>query len=153
MGTNEFSCKPVSVTGNPADTYNEPSDNVFNNGRYGRNDSISACSYLYEFNAAPCSWYNSGAGFTAVDLNNNGTLSWGEVKQAQLLTGNGGGPFAETLFPIIRCYHHSHERQVLSVNPQNPSERRMEGVTIDVAYAGNVFEGPLYWEWTPPGGH
>jgi prepilin-type N-terminal cleavage/methylation domain-containing protein len=157
MGTNEYSCKPTWVAGE-SETYKDPSDNNAPDefGKPGRNPQIGACSYLYELNASRCKWYNNGNvgsnpddnPWSAADADGNGFLSWAEVKQAQLLRGNNGGPFDQTLFPVVRCFHHAAERQVRFLCPTNGVEQT-QGVTLEVAYAGNVYEGPLYWEWTP----
>ena len=137
----------------PGDQYPETNDNDENAGKYGRNDNIHACSYLYEFNAAKCSWYNGpSADFpnAATDLDGNGEFSWQEVKKTQLALGDGWhqGPYSESQFPIVRCFHHALERTVKTVDPTTGDELTPQGVTLNVAYGGNVYEGPLQWEYT-----
>ena len=162
-GTNDFSCKPQEV---PGDHFSEASDNGPGTTS-GRNPQIEACSYMYEFNGAPCSWnwqgYLGAHGVTSVpDLDGDpSTTSWQEVKAYQILhgdTSNGGAPYDETAFPVIRCFHHWSERTIATVDPQNPANPAKDsngvivgpqGLTLNVAYAGNIFEAPLQWEYTP----
>lgn len=126
--------------------YHETDDNDVNpTPYYGRNGSIHACSYMYEFSAAPCSWDYDGY---VLGISGPGA-SWAEVKKAQLANGDAfhSGPYDETLFPIIRCRHHYRERKVRAYNEESPGTH-MEDLTLNVAYAGNVFPGPAYWELT-----
>ena len=143
--------KPLSDT--PGDLFAETSDNDRNGSAYGRNPAVHACSYFYEFCGAPCSWdWSSDIGSGGVtgedvDLDGDpGTTTWKEVKTYQLQHGdkwNGGQPYSESLFPIVRCFFHHRERKVRT------TDGHQEGLTLNVAYAGNVFAGPLNWELTP----
>ena len=160
-GKGPYASKPETV---PGDRYPETNDNDENGTKYGRNSDIHACSYLYEFNAAKCSWYGNGT-FVGVppDLDGNGELSWREVKDYQLTHGddsNGNQPYSESLLPIVRCFHHWQERTIDTVDPMNPSQPAKDppdtgpvvgrqGLTLNVSYAGSIFEGPLKWEYTP----
>jgi hypothetical protein len=77
-----------------------------------------------------------------VDQNGDGQASWGEVKQYQLKHGdmsNGQQPYNETVFPVVRCFYHYAERSYQVTNT-------LVGMTINVGYAGNVFQAPLEWE-------
>lgn len=137
----------------PGDAYPETNDNDENGSKNGRNDKIHACSYLYEFNGAPCSWYTGPSDEfpnAPVDRDANGEISWQEVKQTQMEKGDGWqeGPYSGSLFPVIRCFHHWRERTVRAVNPENGQEQPKEGLTLNASYGGNIFEGPLQWEFT-----
>ena len=152
-GQGTFASRPSAVPGAP---YPETNDNGVNGPNYcGRNDSIQACSYLYEFNAAKCSWYISDPSYLLTpppDLDGNGEISWQEAKKHQLSngdSGNNGSAYSETLFPVIRCFHHWQERTVEAVDPITGAGLPREGLTLNVSYAGNVYEGPLTWENTP----
>jgi prepilin-type N-terminal cleavage/methylation domain-containing protein len=147
QGKSLLSCKPVELIEstsyeppNSAQTeiniYNVLSDNTGNNG-------VDACSYIYEFNAADCGWNWK----THLGIETNATWTWKEVKKYQLAYGdawNDHKPYSETIFPVIRCYHHWKERMVETSSTLRPKE----ALTLNVSYAGNVYEGPLTWEFT-----
>lgn len=123
------------------DQFAETDDNIGRNG-------ITACSYMYEFSAARCGWYYSSPSYLNTapnDSDNNGEYSWGEVKLSQMNFGDGyhGEPYDPTTLPMIRCFWHQHERyfEVMD-NGTNASQ----GLTLNAAYAGNIFEAPLKWE-------
>lgn len=109
------------------------------------NDPNLPCSYLYEFNDAICSWY--GPGFLREDPDPpDGRFTWKLVKTYQMNHGDihRDGPWPRTLFPMIRCYHHVLERTVRH-EPDNHGNTE-SGMTINVAYAGNIFISPTQWE-------
>jgi len=132
--------------------------------------AIERCSYMYEFCGAECHpskpmadrwWYDflyksdKTQWATAADIGTNslGKVSWQKVKFHQLRYGDaltGGEPNDTTLFPMVRCFHHYDEASYFI-----PPEHRMEpgddkyGMAITVAYGGNVYRGPLQWEYTP----
>jgi len=149
QGKSDLSCKPVelieSITYEPPDSaetekkiYQGLSDNIGNNG-------INACSYMYEFNGAVCKWEYSGYVTSSVPEN----ATWKDVKKNQLAYGDNSKanhftPYSETTFPVIRCFHHWRERMVDTTDLKNPKQ----GLTLNVSYAGNVYEGPLMWEYT-----
>ncbi len=149
QGTDEYSCKPkdlidLGVPSNPQEVnYNKISDNDHNPYR---TSEIHACSYMYEFNGGICdAWEWS----TYVTNNLPSNATWKEVKKCQLASGDASGanhftPYSETIFPVIRCYHHWKERMVETTDTENPKQ----GLTLNVSYAGNVYEGPLQWEFT-----
>jgi len=117
----------------------EETDDTISNSHPLRNNTIEYCSYFYEMSAADCSWSLPGA----TDLNGDGTLSWAEVKEYQLVNGdswNGNVAYSESKFPVIRCYHHHKERRITDKNGDK------QGLTLNVAYDGNVFAAPLQWE-------
>jgi prepilin-type N-terminal cleavage/methylation domain-containing protein len=140
----------------PGDAFNETDDNQTHPAPYyGRNAGIAGCSYLFEFCAAPCSWYNADPGYLTgtkeeVDRNGDGIVSWGEVKTHQLQHGDTAQdppphPYDETIFPVVRCFYHCTERNVPCKPHDNKTE---EAVALSSAYAGNVFAGPVTWEYT-----
>jgi prepilin-type N-terminal cleavage/methylation domain-containing protein len=143
----------------PGDSeYNETDDNYSHPPPYyGRNGSITNCSYLYELCAAPCSWnWETYVGATPaeVDADGNGETTWGEVKEYQFAHGDNSQtpskhPYDDTAFPIIRCFHHHREAEFTVVDPDPAIGRHTEGLTLNVAHGGNVFRAPLKWELAP----
>ncbi len=127
------------------DQYTETDDNTGNNG-------ISACSYMYEFSGAECSWGWAaylGTTLAIIDRNGDGKASWGEVKQHQLTYGdetNGKKPYTATSFPMIRDFYHHTEN---SFKVDNDGVIQRMGLTINVAHAGNIFRAPIMWELPP----
>ena len=109
------------------------------------NDENLPCSYLYEFNDAICSWY--GPNFLREDPEpTDGRYTWKIVKTYQMNYGDThqNGSWPRTLFPMIRCFHHVRERTVRhEPDDNNNTESPM---TINVAYAGNIFIAPTQWE-------
>jgi hypothetical protein len=148
--------------------FNETDDTKLNpNGASyrDRNIAIELCSYLYEFCNAECSWatfwpnsYLGGGGVSkaAVDKDEDGITSWGEVKMYQLWHGDisiasRANPYLEEKFPIVRCFHHYFHKEYSVPNYANDGSldfppTKTEGLTLNAAYAGNVFRGPLTWE-------
>jgi type II secretory pathway pseudopilin PulG len=122
----------------------------------GQNTNVLANSYFYEFSNAECSW--------------NPPRTWGEVKEEQLRFGdsaNGGGvalpsalpiipaPYSQSKLPIVRCYHHHKEARIpayASPTAKTSKVISQEHITINVAYAGSVYVGPLWWEGMPDPG-
>lgn len=159
-GMGPYASKPEAVPGNH---YPEANDNDENGTSYDRNNKIHACSYLYEFSAAKCSWYGAGSSFFSAappDLDGNGELSWAEVKDYQLKHGdssNNDQPYSETIFPVVRCFHHWQERRINTegpdgqpaTDPDTHQEIGPQGLTLNVSYSGTIYEGPLQWEYTP----
>jgi type II secretory pathway pseudopilin PulG len=136
--------------------YAETDDTAYNpNGPTyrGRNPAITNCSYMYELTAADCSWdwkNYIGASENDVDINHDGIITWAEVKRYQLRYGDNTqvvrGPYDETIFPIIRCFNHLREFTYSYTTKDGIFKK--EGLTLNVAYAGNVFRGPETWEYT-----
>jgi prepilin-type N-terminal cleavage/methylation domain-containing protein len=142
----------INDTGNSAD-----SSSYWDNQRNGnslRNEAIKCCSYFYEFSVASArGWYggdplpagtviNTMADFKSVQLR------YGD--QANIVSGK-QMPYSASRVPIVRCYHHFRDQKVLGY--QNSGGKRTERIkkdfiTINVAYAGNVFVGPTWWEGT-----
>ena len=120
-----------------SDAFNSTDDN------WGNND-IWACSYFYEMSAAVCEY--DGLGRT-----------WNEVKHEEMDMLN----VNLTTFPIIRCFHHWNDKwystkwvylaeppPIGSSDATGADELRKEGMTVNVAYAGNVFFAPENWRAT-----
>jgi len=143
--------------------FDETDDTISNDGSNGalavpRNDAIKVCSYFYEMCAVECSWgwanhlgiSGDAVEMAKVDANNDGIETWGEVKAYQLVHGddaNGKVGYDEIYFPVIRCFHHYRDRKILVDDPLHG--RKKEGLTLNVAYAGNVFQSPITWELKP----
>ncbi|MDA0323169.1 MAG: type II secretion system protein [Verrucomicrobia bacterium] len=148
--------------------FEETDDTNFNKndeGYRGRNTAIELGSYLYEFCNAECSWttswpnsYLGGGGVSeaTVDKDDDGVTSWGEVKMFQLWSGDmsvasRSHPYLEEKFPIVRCFHHYFHKDYSVANLADDGTldfppTKTEGLTLNVAYAGNVFRGPMTWE-------
>ncbi len=146
-GTDEYACKPRELVDESGDeaNYKKVSDNN-DDSTLNRTNGILACSYMYEFNGAPCDAWD-WSGYVNNTSNLTSSATWKEVKKCQLAYGDGPSgnqPYSETMFPMIRCFHHWKERKVESTDPDNPHQ----SLTLNVSYAGNVYEGPLMWEYT-----
>jgi type II secretory pathway pseudopilin PulG len=125
------------------------------------NPAITNCSYLYEFCGAECtSWVgwqnfigNGNVTVADVDSDSDGVASWGEVKTYQMANGDTSHtdsaghpqPYDETAFPIVRCFHHHNDTKVI-VHSVSDNIDKPDGVTINVAYAGNIFRAGMGWE-------
>lgn len=90
-----------------------------------RNDEIDACSYMYEFTWAGCSWWNGGNYRSGdpkwnegkwADFNGDGVVSWREAKETEmrgLYSQNGTDILTneEEAYgghvPMIRCWWHN----------------------------------------------
>jgi prepilin-type N-terminal cleavage/methylation domain-containing protein len=123
----------------------------------GNTPGIEGCSYLFEFCAADCAWWSGddyilpASEIDQLDRDRNGTVSWVEAKNFQLLHGdrsNGHTPYVTTSFPMIRDFFHHTENKFRVKDPLDGSTRSM-GLTINVAYAGNIFRAPVRWELEP----
>lgn len=117
-----------------------------------RNKTIQCCSYFYEFSAAETTW-----GETYHNLPTPHTM--GDYKAAQMRFGDENSgidaynkplPYSASRIPIIRCYHHWRDQKLLGVAYADRGSRKAtkQFITINVAYAGNVFVGPPWWEGT-----
>lgn len=143
--------KPPESEDNVGQQYPESDDNASNN-HPDRNQEITHCSYLYEFNAEVCSWYENGYVPSATNLI-AGSSSWQEVKAAQLKYGDifHPIPYDETIFPSIRCFHHWDEG-LFTVQKYDdngvaiPGETEQSRLTLNIAYAGNFMRLPMKWE-------
>ena len=105
------------------------------------------CSYLFEFNGELCSWCPEGSDY--VILPEGMPHTWRNVKMTQMEKGdkvNGRKPYAQTMFPMIRCYYHHAEQQWRYVDPNDPEGSGLHGLTLNAAYAGNVFRSSFRWD-------
>ncbi len=109
------------------------------------NDPGRPCSYLYEFNAGICQWAVGPPPY--VTLPAGVDYTWRNVKMEQMEHGDNyqavKQPYAQTYFPIIRCYHHWAERRWTYVDD---GETKTAGLTINASYAGNVFRSSFLWD-------
>ncbi len=139
------------------DVYNLFPDVIDNKSRdnsrpTSQNTNVLANSYFYEFSDAVCAW----------DPNKSKHVldrKWWEVKEEQLRFGdpdNGGGvdsaipaPYSQSKLPIVRCYHHHGESRIPAYANRAAKIGKtitQERIAINVAYAGNIYVGPLWWE-------
>lgn len=118
-----------------------------------RNPTVLTCSYCYEFSAATgvnADWYTGDA------LPKGTTFSTiGEFKRIQMTYGDGNNrvngvqmPYSASRIPIVRCCHHWRDQYVYGRDNATSSQIKREPITLNVAYAGNVFVGPPFWEST-----
>ncbi len=146
--------KLINDPGNSADqsTYWDNKKNLDSS----RNKAIECCSYFYEFSVAPA---NSGWYKGSVPLQPGVVIkTMRDFKNVQLSIGDQANvvnnqqmPYSGSRIPIVRCFHHFRDQKVLGY--QNTAGGTKGGIkkdfiTINVAYAGNVFVGPTWWEGT-----
>ena len=122
-----------------------------------RNLAIECCSYFYEFSAAPA---NSGWYGGSVPLPTGTTItSMADFKNVQLHYGDQANvvnnqqmPYSASRVPIVRCFHHFRDQKVICYQNTGGGTKsgttKKDYITINVAYAGNVFVGPTWWEGT-----
>ena len=128
--------------GSPSTKYGETIDNITAGNRDGRNEDVEANSYMYEFSCAHCDW--SVPGIT--------DPTWAQYKEYELRQGNNGKPFSSSKMPIVRCFHHAAYSSVDQFpegtgGAANKGGHIMKsGLTLNVAYAGNVTIAPLWWQ-------
>ncbi len=118
-----------------------------------RNKAIRACSYLYEFSAARSPWAVPGKSTGSTYLMRNYKSDQMTIGDKSNLDENGRSiPHSASRIPIIRCYHHFHDQKVICYQNSDAGEKlsskKKDYITINVAYAGNVFVGPTWWEGT-----
>jgi prepilin-type N-terminal cleavage/methylation domain-containing protein len=142
----------INDTGNSADQ-----SSYWDNQRNGnalRNQAITCCSYFYEFSVASAKgWYGGDplpAGTVINTMSDFKTVQLRYGDQANIVNGQ-QMPYSASRVPIVRCYHHFRDQKVLGY--QNSGGKKTERIkkdfiTINVAYAGNVFVGPTWWEGT-----
>ena len=132
-------------------------DNENNSSRPASSKAIAACSYLYEFSAAPVpSKWVIGAGFP--ENVKSPISSMGDYKHAQMRFGDNASkvnneimPYSTSRIPIVRCYHHFKDLKIMGYeneSEKNSNTKSRNFITLNVAYAGNIFTGPLWWEGT-----
>lgn len=106
---------PFTDVGAPQ--FTEADDTLANKAREDvrakRNADVAACSYLYDFNPAECSWW---AGGSYPDQNADGIVSWREVREQVDMKGlqPDGAYASEKAYgghvPVVRCFHHVVKR-------------------------------------------
>ncbi len=128
-------------------------DNADNKSDSTRNENIECCSYLYEFSNAKTTW-----GEAYHNLPSPHTM--GDYKMAQMTYGDSNSgtdafnkplPYSASRIPIVRCYHHWRDQKIFGYSDSSAKKAKRatkQYVTINVAYAGNVFVGPTWWEGT-----
>ncbi len=108
----------------------------------------SGSSYLYEFSEAPCKWdwkttLGANVNPSDVDTNKDGTVSWSEVKNWQLLHGDivqqpNNKPYAKDKFPVVRCYWYQYPNSY-----SNVTARSVLNLAVDQK---TVFISQPWWE-------
>lgn len=93
-------------------------------------NGITKCSYFYEFCEEDCSYHDQNT-YTHPEDNLPSDATWCQVKLFEM---NELG-YDKTCFPIVRCFHHYKENKFNTVEG-------VQGLTLNVAYAGNVFRAP-----------
>jgi type II secretory pathway pseudopilin PulG len=161
------------------DQYEETDDNNFRKSTAPpapeRNPTVAFNSYMYEFSAARCDWWQCNSANpcdcylvtapfnpgdpcppspTASDLDKNrdGVVSWGDVKHWQLehgdrTEGSRGQPYSAATFPIVRCFWHA--TPYLGPSRTKPGEMEWHAHRVlNLSYDGRVFISDLQWEGT-----
>ena len=113
-----------------------------NNLDSARELAIECCSYLYEFSYARPPWRVNIQRETMCDYKMD-QMTFGYTKKGRQMP-----PYSASRIPIVRCYHHWRDQKVYGYANATSTRPTKEFLTINVAYAGNVFVGPLYWEGT-----
>ncbi|MBU0478539.1 prepilin-type N-terminal cleavage/methylation domain-containing protein [bacterium] len=117
------------------DQYSETDDTSSNTTAPGRDPQITACSYLYEFCGATCTWFensyvSSSSEFIEADTNNDGTVTWNEAKKWQMKSYMG------PKIPIVRCFWHTR------------SPLTNDDIVLNMSYDGNLTISGPEWETT-----
>ena len=116
-----------------------------------RNPAVQTCSYCYEFSAATgvSGWYQGDPLPEGTVIN---TIS--DYKRVQMTYGDKNNkfngvqlPYSASCIPMIRCCHHWRDMKLYGRGGPGQAITKLP-ITINVAYAGNVFVGPPYWEGT-----
>ncbi len=129
--------------------YSGPIDNVYKRSS-GQNTAVEANSYFYEFSSS------TDCPFT-MHLKEGGSQKpkdWAEYKEWELREGNDNWtPYSSSKMPIVRCFHHAPYSSVDCYPDANsgklykdPNRIFKAGLTLNVAYAGNVTIAPLWWQ-------
>lgn len=122
--------------------YPETVDNCSRSRPSDQNTDVEANSYFYEFSSANSPW----------SVPNVSNPTWADYKEWELREGNDGQPYSSSRMPIVRCYHHALNSTVPSFPegnngaPNKNGRITQSGMTINVAYAGNVVIAPLWWQ-------
>ena len=156
-------CYPASLqvlsSGYSASQVNDNSGNPNtkrNNGNVNSQTGVNACSYFYEFSVASSPWQTltpSGRCGTLEPFSRycdykNAQLQYGDIANGS--TANNNISYSTSRMPIIRCYQHINEGSirghVRNSDGSVSSTIQPFQITVNVAYAGNVYVGPLWWE-------
>ncbi len=122
------------------------------------------CSYMYEFSGAACSWDYHHVGEplpdpnpyprldSYYDMDNDGTVSWGEVKWKQMEFGDSTIPghdtaagysalslkgYPRSCFPVLRCFWHADD-------PDSDDDQDV----LNQSFEGRQFWSGALWETT-----
>ena len=118
-----------------------------------RNRAVQRCSYCYEFSAATGAggWYQGDP----LPESRRTFSTIAEFKHVQLDFGDRNNrvygvqmPYSASRLPIIRCTHHWRDQVVYGRANEGAARATRQPITLNVAYAGNVFAGPPWWEGT-----
>ncbi len=118
-----------------------------------RNQAVECCSYFYEFSVAKPGWGKDtnwpDGDYSTLRAYKYAQMSYGDENSGRD-EANNPLPYSASRIPIIRCYHHWRDMRLYGVAYADRSSRRAtkQFITINVAYAGNVFVGPPWWEGT-----
>ncbi|MCI7643016.1 MAG: type II secretion system GspH family protein [Lentisphaeria bacterium] len=114
----------VSHPGEEGSNYAEAFDRPGNQYAVNRNPDVDKISYFYEFNEAPCLWFEDGS------------LTWREAKIKSMRYGvdNSAGEHfipSPSQFPMVRCFWHmGKENQPV----------------LNVSVEGSLFKSMMAWE-------
>jgi len=127
---------------------NEKNSDSKRNNDQGSSGSVKACSYLFEFSVTPPPGWSAANGVVRSSMR--------DYKIDQMTYGDSSSgtdafskplPYSASRIPIVRCYHHWKDNFVYGRGGPGQAISR-QPITINVAYAGNVFVGPPWWEGT-----
>jgi len=116
-----------------------------------RNLAVTRNSYCYEFSDAPGAggWYQG----VALPEHELGFTTIGQYKRIQMLYGDNKNviegqqmPYSASQIPMVRCCHHWKDQFILGTRSSTGTLLERLPMIINVAYAGNVFVSPPYWE-------
>lgn len=121
-----------------------------------RNKTIENCSYFYEFSTGKHGWGKDAnwpdGDYSTLKLYKYAQLTYGDVNNKDRSSEGSGQvlPYSASALPIIRCYHHWKDQRIYGVAYINRGSWKAtkQYITLNVAYAGNVFVGPPWWEGT-----
>jgi prepilin-type N-terminal cleavage/methylation domain-containing protein len=123
----------------------EETDDITGNPHPDRNEDIEACSYMYEFSAAACSWFDD----EKAEIDGIAPVTWAEAKFWQLRNGdnvNSDSGYDPTQFPLVRCFHHYKDKKVNMYHTLDDVVMPQVRV-LNVSMAGNVFLSAPQWEY------
>jgi len=122
----------------------------------GRNLAVKNCSYLYEFSGATTSWRVPNDARGGV-LNPANPYTMGAYKMDQMHYGDENNrdktsgiylPYGASRIPIVRCFHHWNDQRVPGRFQRISDPITKLPIALNVAYAGNIFVSPPWWEGT-----